>query len=120
MAHITRGTQHAYAHRTDEKTKVGALAGEFIYAVRTPDGSIKIGHTTNADRRLRFYGSASRPLALVRGTRRMESVIHASLRPYVARGREYYHVTPEVLAVVNHLRAKMGKRPLKLSASVAD
>lgn len=43
-------------------------------------------------------------LGFVPGTTDDEQAVHASLRPHVAHGVEYYHPTAAVMAVVNEMR----------------
>lgn len=82
------------------------LAGPTVYAMRLPDGVIKIGHSAHlADRRTALQGEM---LAVRFGDRDDEQAIHATLIPYRHHGHEYYHPTPEVLAVVNEMRAAFG------------
>lgn len=83
-----------------------------IYAVRTTDGLIKIGHTTHLNNRMRSFGGLKHLLALKPGTRADELALHASLDGHAHHGREYYNPDPEVLAVVNDMRAAHGFAPL--------
>lgn len=82
-------------------------AGErMIYAMRLPDGVIKIGCCSNlANRRSQLHGQI---LGFRPGDFDDERVIHADLKPHRARGREYYHATTEVMAVANELRDEFG------------
>lgn len=90
-----------------------AALGPVVYALRSKDGHIKIGHTSNLAARRRHYSSKPDDLfAFRRGTEADEQAIHEQLRPFVARGREYYRWTPEVLAVVNDMRTDLGLDPL--------
>ncbi|MDG4784339.1 hypothetical protein O7626_00430 [Micromonospora sp. WMMD1102] len=86
---------------------------EVIYAIRCPDGLIKVGHTADLASRRRAYGSdPSIVLAVRPGTLAEEQAIHVRLRPSVAHGQEYYHPTPEVLAFVNEIRTSCGVEPV--------
>lgn len=89
---------------------------EVIYGVRTFDGLVKIGHTTNLRRRMGAYGvtrsTLRRILFVMPGTREDEQCIHSWMRPYLARGAEYYHATPEVIEFVNDIRSDFGVSPL--------
>ena len=81
--------------------------GLILYAVRCPDGVIKIGATGDVARRLKHIDHAE-ILALRYGTRADELAIHHSLKAHRHHGREWYHPTPEVLAVVNDMRDDFG------------
>lgn len=90
-----------------------AALGPVVYALRSRDGYIKIGHTSNLAARRRHYSSKPSDLfGFRRGTEQDERDIHETLRPFRARGHEYYHWTPEVLAVVNDMREELGLSPL--------
>src|SRR4051812_35828898 len=79
-----------------------------IYAVRLLDGTVKIGCTGDLVARRRTLGIGAEILGFVPGDFEDEQAIHATLRPHRARGREYYHPTPAVLAVVNEMRDCFG------------
>jgi hypothetical protein len=85
------------------KTAMQALQqGRVIYAMRLPDGAIKIGCCADlANRASQLHGQI---LGFRPGDIPEETEIHRSLRRHVARGREYYHPRPEVIAFVNELR----------------
>jgi hypothetical protein len=86
---------------------------ELIYAIRCPDGIIKIGHTRDLMARRRHFDSTPEAiLAIKPGTYAEEQAVHASLRPHLAHGQEYYQPTPEVLAYVNDLRSRLGVEPI--------
>lgn len=94
-----------------------ASLGSVIYAARlADDGFIKIGWTEHFAERLRFLKSYNQQsvelLAFQFGDRDAEQAIHAALRAHVARGREYYLPTPEVLTVVNEMRADLNMPPI--------
>ena len=75
-----------------------------VYALRLLDGTIKIGCTRDLPKRRTAY-DRSEILAFRFGSLEDEQAIHAALVPHRARGREYYHPTPEVLAVINDMRS---------------
>ncbi len=89
-----------------------AAFGASVYAVRLADGLVKIGWTENLGRRKQHFGAAAELLGFQPGSRETENALHHSLRASVAHGREYYHATPEVLAVVNDMRADFNLPPL--------
>lgn len=88
-------------------------AGPVVYAARLDGGIVKMGHTARLGDRLRYLrhhaGSDSvEILAFAPGTEADEQAIHGRLSEHLARGREYYHPVPEVMAEVNALRARLG------------
>lgn len=89
-------------------TMIARAMGPVVYAATSRDGLVKIGFTTNLARRLLPFGGWKSLLAALPGTYDEEQQIHASLAAHVARGREYYHRHPDVLAIVNEMRARMG------------
>ena len=82
-----------------------------VYAIRLVDGVVKIGCTRNLPKRRAFYPGGE-IIGFRFGDEDAERAVHARLRSSVARGREYYHLTPEVLAVVNEMREDFGLSPL--------
>jgi hypothetical protein len=104
----------------DSRATLLAELGPVVYAIVTFDGLVKIGYSSNMAQR---YGSYARIGQLVaweaNGTLEREAEIHASLEPYVAKGREWYHPTPEVLAVVYAMREALGiTRPIEANLPV--
>lgn len=85
---------------------------DVIYAIRRSDGVVKIGWTSDLTARRRRFGTDTRLLAIAFGEYDDEQAIHRRLRVHRAEGREFYHPTPEVLAVVNELRAQLGQESL--------
>lgn len=103
------GPEHHYGNHSLVLTALG----EVVYAIRTKDRLIKIGHTTNLATRRRHFSSRPKDLlAFAPGTLDDEQTIHAALTPFRARGHEYYHPVPEVLTVVNEMREDLGLSPL--------
>lgn len=90
--------------------------GEVIYGVRTFDELIKIGWTANLAERLGGFGinrsQLHRLLFIVPGTREEEKVIHSLLTEHIARGREHYHPSAEVIELVNLMRANYDLPPM--------
>ena len=95
----TRGLQRAEALRALQQGR------PVVYAVRMADGIIKIGCSRNLAQRRRSIGPESEVLGFRFGDEADEAEIHERLAPHRARAIEYYHPTPEVLAVVNGLRS---------------
>jgi hypothetical protein len=81
--------------------------GEVVYFAKMADGTIKIGHTTDLARRRLTWGQPGQLLAFRFGTYDDEQEIHRRLSAHVARGREWYHPTDEVMAEVESARADM-------------
>lgn len=87
--------------------------GSVVYAVRTKDGLIKIGCTTDLARRARQVGYGMKSILAWRvGTVEDEAAIHASLNGLAARGHEWYPWDERVLAVVNEMRGELGIPPV--------
>ena len=87
--------------------------GQVVYAVRTKDGLVKIGCTADLARRARQVGSGMKSiLAWQPGTFADEAAAHSRLKPSLARGRETYNPSAEVVAFVNELRSNLGVRPI--------
>jgi hypothetical protein len=97
----------------DRAEALRALIGDrsVVYAIRLRDGIIKIGCSANVRSRRNFY-TGSEIVGFRFGDYADEQAIHAQLRSSVARGREYYHPTAEVLAVVNDMRQDFNLPPL--------
>lgn len=108
----TRGHIVGQAERADAgppnlaRATALALLPPVIYAAEVK-GLIKIGHSTKVRRRL-IELQPERLLAFRPGSRSDELSLHRQLAPHCARGREWYHPTPEVMAVVNEMRNELG------------
>lgn len=85
--------------------------GPVLYAVRLRDGLIKIGYTARMDDRL-YHFRGCEVLAFKQALAEDEQPVHNGLKAHLAHGQEYYHPTPEVLAVVNDWREALGLQPL--------
>ena len=87
--------------------------GHVVYAVQTKDGNIKIGFTANLPQRCSQIGYGPRSIiGFMRGELADELAIHGRLKGLAVRGREYYPWHPEVVAVVNEMRAEWGIEPI--------
>lgn len=83
-----------------------------IYYVAVGD-YIKIGWSTRMAGRLSMYPPDSVLLASHEGTLRDEAALHDRLKRWRAAGNEWYHPTPEVLAVVDAVpNPSRGKVPV--------
>jgi hypothetical protein len=104
--HYVRGWNEA---RPTSITSLCADLPPVIYCIRLDDGCIKIGWTEDLAARKRWFGKGwERILAVTPGTIEDEKALHARLTASRARGREYYRPTPEVMDVVNTMRADAG------------
>lgn len=90
--------------------------GSVVYAARLADGTVKIGWTENFEHRLAWLKGYVKQdvelLAFKLGTYEDEQAIHASLTDHLDHAREYYKPTPEVMAVVNDMRADLKMPPV--------
>lgn len=100
----------------DRQTAIYALTkhfGPLLYAVRLSDGTIKIGRSGNLRKRFNELWHARRVrvvefLAYRVGSLADERETHRMLADHVAYGREFYHPTAEVMAVVDSWRRDLG------------
>lgn len=86
--------------------------GPVIYVVRTLDGLIKIGHTTNLYSRIRAYTKDAELLCILPGSRENEAAIHSRFRQHCARGKEYYRENDEIDDWIDAQRYKLGLRSM--------
>jgi hypothetical protein len=106
----TTGAPRCWSEKVDRNAAIRSLTSAYesvLYAVRMPDGIIKIGCTRDLGTRLSQLG-ACEVLGFHEGNRSDELEIHHSLIAHRARHREWYHPTPEVFAVVNAMRDDFG------------
>lgn len=110
--HGTHAFNVVYINRADQYSALQTLGklGAVVYAMRVTDGVIKIGHTSRPGKRRNEI--AGEILAFRFGSRVDEQLIHASLKAHRHHGYEWYYPTPEVMAVVNDMRADLGMEPL--------
>lgn len=99
-----------YGEKPISKTAAMTAVGPVVYAVRV-GALIKFGFTTDLGNRASSLG-ADEVLAFAPGTPEVEQCIHISLKPSLAKGREWYHPTDEVLDVVNKMREVLGRQPV--------
>jgi hypothetical protein len=74
-------------------------ANGHIYFVRQ-NGLIKVGWSGRLESRLKQYGANVEILCHFPATRDDETLLHRQLRPYLARGREWYEDCPLLHDVV--------------------
>lgn len=98
--------EHEATRWRDRAEALRELIGDntVVYAIRTTDGLIKIGCSGSLWNRRTYFGRKAEILGFQFGDFDVEAKVHRSLKAHVARGKEYYHPTPEVLAVVNAMR----------------
>ena len=97
---------------SETPTRIAAEIEACVYAAWTPDRLIKIGYTTNLDRRIRGFGSCwTDVLLVVVADMNFEKAMHARFKPYVARGAEYYYPVAEIMSWINDERAVWGVSP---------
>lgn len=73
-----------------------------VYAMRMPDGAVKIGTTVDLANRL--SGLHAELLGFIFGSHEDERALHRKLAPDCVRGREYYRPSPAVMAAINAMR----------------
>lgn len=95
--------------RAATATSASRDLGDCVYAVRTPDGLVKIGFTSDLDRRIRAFGSKWADVLLaLPGSLDAEAELHTRFKPYLARGREYYFPCAELMDWINGERERLG------------
>jgi hypothetical protein len=87
--------------------------GHVVYAVQTKDGHVKIGFTTDLAHRASQVGYGHKAIiGFMRGEMADEMAVHRRLDGLAVKGREWYPWHPEVVAVVNEMRAEWGIEPI--------
>lgn len=114
--------QRTYNSDGVSRTAAMRMLGAVVYAARLADGTIKIGWTERFDLRLHWLKHHVEQdvelLAFRPSSYEDEQGLHASLTDHRATGdnyaltREYYDPAPEVLAVVNEMRAGLNMPPV--------
>ena len=116
-------TVQGFMRSSRRPSRTGALKalsqlGPILYAIATPTGLIKIGHTSDLGKRLRkfkdFGAGDAQVLAFAFGSPEDERALHHNLRDALAAGREWYTPTADVLHVINAWRARLQREPLTL------
>lgn len=74
----------------------------YVYFLRVDD-LIKIGYSTQPDRRLRAYPPNAEVLAVIPGTKKSEAALHGRFRFALQRGREWFRPADEILEYVNEM-----------------
>lgn len=95
--------------RRDTATAAARDIGQCVYAVRVKPDLIKIGCTTNLHQRIRTFGATwSDVLLALSADFEYEAALHRRFAQHVARGREFYHPAPEIMAWINTERECLG------------
>lgn len=79
----------------------------FVYAIRV-GGFVKIGWTSDLEKRMRQYPPDSALLAVMPGQRVDEKRVHDRLATHRAHGREWFALTPPVMEWIRAITAKHG------------
>lgn len=80
-----------------------------IYYIRL-NGLIKVGWSRDVDARLRAYGPDVEVFTFHPGTRTEETDLHRNLRPFLARGREWYEDCPAMRDIIAKVVERHGSR----------
>lgn len=125
---LTRRESGPYAaaatipHRDAQKMAVDEALndlGSVVYFVAIHE-LVKIGYTTNLRNRLACYGvPRTALLAVIPGGRPEEIQHHERFAADLARGREWFRPSAELMCYVNDLRAAAGVGPVPLHRFVA-
>ena len=82
----------------DKKRRLANQQGD-LYYLRL-NGLIKVGWTRDLYDRLRAYGPDVEVLCHYKGSRHDETTLHRNLRPFLARGREWYEDCPAMRDII--------------------
>jgi len=93
-----------------QQLKTGAPKPGWLYFIQMED-LIKIGYTTDLYSRLRHYPPNAIVLAIQPGTMKMEKALHGQFRFALAKGREWFHVRPEITDHIAGVVATYGEPP---------
>lgn len=111
---VFTGAHHQQARLRNRLKAVG----EVVYVIRFDD-VIKIGWTRNLAERLTRLGvrrsEMERLLVVMPGTESLEHELHIKFRRSLARGKEYFHPTPDLIEWINEKRDAMGVAPLEVN-----
>lgn len=89
--------------------QAAAQLGPVVYFIRTYDGLVKIGYTTNFKRRRKELTYPwENVLAVIPGSFAHEHALHEMYRASLVRGRETFELTPDLLAHINEIRESCG------------
>lgn len=118
---MTHGSNRERFKKVDGRVQAGMTPrqaakelGSVLYAFRLDGDIIKIGHTSDLDNRRSKLGAKWSDLLAIRpGTRAEEERLHRSLPDrHRAHSVEYYHPTPEIIALLNLWRHDLGLPPI--------
>lgn len=103
------GHTGAEARKRETASSIARELGDCVYAVRTPDGLVKIGFTGDVGRRIGGFGSTwADVLLVISADIQYEKALHRRFAKYLARGAEYYFPTIEIMEWVNEERELLG------------
>lgn len=85
-------------------------AAGVIYFIKTGP-HIKIGWTSNLDRRLRSFPPSSELMAVQPGTRADEAALHRKFAVHRTHGREWYPLANELIYHIRRIVAEYGDPP---------
>lgn len=111
---LRRQRQQLQEQYQDAMQRVGTMSGNGgatqgqIYFVRL-NGLIKVGWSGDLTARLKAYGPEVEILCHYKASRRDETLMHRQLRPYLARGREWYHDCKLIADVVTGIVKQHGE-----------
>lgn len=83
----------------------------FIYFLRV-GGYIKIGWTSNLQKRMRQYQPDSQLLAVKPGTRKDENALHRKFAHLKTHGREWFPLAPQITEEADRIVADHGDPPI--------
>jgi len=85
----------------------------FVYIIRPSNGGyIKIGWTSDLNRRMREYAPDTTILGVKPGTRKDENKLHKKFAHLRTHGREWYPLAPQILEEARYMVAKHGEPPV--------
>lgn len=99
--------QDAHARAAIINMNGGSARGQ-IYFLRL-NGLIKVGWSSDLVGRLKAYGPDVVVLCHYPASRQDETLMHRQLRPYLAKGREWYEDCQLIADVVNRMVSQYGK-----------
>lgn len=90
-----------------KRLRAGSNDPGWVYYISQGD-LIKIGYAKDVRRRMRAYGPTAELLAVHPGTVQLEREMHKKFRSTLARGREWFTITEELIGHVQEVVDKFG------------
>ena len=81
-----------------------------VYFIRS-GGYIKIGWTSNLDKRMKAYPPDTTLLAVMPGTRKDERAIHKRFAHLLTHGREWFPLAPQITEYIGQVTRQHGPPP---------